>query len=50
LKLNRIGLSIVALQTVLESITEHIAIIDKPEELKCGGPLTPNFLLWGFKE
>jgi hypothetical protein len=26
----RIGLSIVALQTVLESTTEHIAIIDKP--------------------
>ena len=36
LKINRIGLSIVAFKKGLQLISERIAIIDKPEELNCG--------------
>jgi hypothetical protein len=34
--IDRIGLSIVVFQQTFQHISEHVAIIDKPEELNCG--------------
>jgi len=35
-EIHRIGLSIVVLQQTFQSASEHIAIIDKQEQLNCG--------------